>query len=191
MPKNLKEIKPLPPNSTAIMVSPMENIVRTGTLNGDSSFLHALLTAYSKKYREMSEDQRLQYISELRKQISKDFSFDKWLNFDEDNITKIKEKVRDIFIKISNFISGKIHDSKLSEDILKVVTTIVYPYKDYFESIFEIVPIKTIDKTLLPESYNDFDIGGHKKQNFKDTVTDSLSTKFKKILDETPDIQHV
>ena len=58
MTDKFKTIVPLKSGTTAIMLSKYSGLVRTGVLNNKYSFIHALLTSYSKKYRDMNQEKQ-------------------------------------------------------------------------------------------------------------------------------------
>lgn len=46
------------------------NIVRVGTIGEGSCFFHSVLTAFNKKYRKMDEQQKMEFVSKLRKSLA-------------------------------------------------------------------------------------------------------------------------
>ena len=66
MSHNFKTIVPLKSGTTAIMLSKYNNLVRTGVPLVRSSFIHAILTSYSKRYRDMNDAAKENYVNVLQ-----------------------------------------------------------------------------------------------------------------------------
>jgi len=197
MSHNLKTIVPLKPGTTAVMVSKYNNLVRTGVSQVRSSFIHAILTSYSKKYRDMNDLAKENYVNVLRAKIGSEMTISRWLlEIDQANtITLIQNRIQKIFIKIYHYLNNKIHDSKIDMATMNIITNVIDPYKDYFQSIISIMPIKTLDKQHLDHIFtNILDISSLTAsenppiEQYKAKIVNYLNTKFTEQLEKLPHI---
>ena len=202
----LKKIIPLRTGTTVVMISRFNNMVRTGTIDSQSTILHCILTSYSKKYRESDDKAKEQYVHTLRTKMANEFNITKWL-YDIDHkwtIIPLQKKIREIFIKIYRYQCGKINDAKLDADVLNLFSSIIVPNKDYFDSIFTIMPLKILDKGALHKIFMEFNdelnsrdtpvdkkVRIDKILGYKKHFHDSLCQEFKQTLDSLPNIANL
>ena len=196
MPQNLKTIIPLKSGATAIMLSKYDNLVRTGVPYEKSSFIHAILTSYSKRYRDMDDNTKKKYISEFRSKIGDDLSLEEWLQDIEPNKTihLINSRIRDAFVKIYRYLDDKIHESKIDSVTMKILSEYVLPYRDYFKNIISIMPIKKLDKVHLSSIFASITSRFHHddvKKTYKTEIVDSLVSKFLNELNKVQDIENL
>ena len=182
----LKDITPLRPGATVIMLSRFNNMVRTGVMNDNYSILNAILTSYSKKYREMAEINKENYVNDLCDKMTNEITLDMWYKYiDSDTIKEIQKKIRDNIIKIYRFYSGSINDAKMTTSLLELYQKLITKNKIYFDNIFTILTLKKFDKDILKNlTVTEFE----NDANFKQQYTKYLSSYFLLTLNELPNI---
>ena len=198
----LKKINPIDIGSTVVMVSKYENMVRTGTIQSPSSFLNAVLTSYSKKYRSLNIQDKENYTKSLRKKLSEDIEKSYWLENLNPNFTliPIQKKIRDTIIKLYRYHFAKINDAKLSDDVINLYNKVIKVNKDYFDSIFSILPLKVFDKEILTKIFEDFNISIDFSgttihmtdiSKYKKYIGSQINLEFKNILDNLSNINEL
>lgn len=200
-----KNIKPITVGTNVVMLTDFNKLARTGTIQQkDTSCLHAILTSYAKKYREMSDLDKHKYVVELRQKICKDITLDKWLKeFDHIvTIDIIHKKIKEIVIKVYKFLKHELHESKINDTIIKLIINNIQTHSEYFESIMEIMPLKTIKGYLEEEFAKHSDVfdttgkpatgkpaTGVKTSKYKENLISTITEHFKNNLDDIPDIK--
>jgi hypothetical protein len=190
MSDKLKTIVPLKTGTTAIMLSKYSGLVRTGVPNNKYSFIHALLTSYSKKYRDMNQANKESYVSLLCEKIKTDMTLTKWLELTNSTktIDRVHQRIRKMFIKIYGFLSNKIHESKVDSQIMKIITSDITPRKDYFNSIISIIPLKILDKKYLHNIFKQIE-SSTQIHEYKTTIKEHLVSGFTLEMEKVPDIK--
>ena len=101
-----------------------------------------------------------------------------------------KKETRDSFIKFLKKFKKIIHDAKISDNLSNIIKKSVDPYYAYFESIFEIIHIKTIDKEIINNAFKLYSESEKtKNKSAKDIITNSIAEQFNNIMDDIPDIK--
>lgn len=159
--KKDKELNVLEVNKTVVFTTPISEknkcLVRTGTINNDSSsLLHSVLLAYSKDYFYMDNKNRIKFLNKLKLNI-----FNKQ-TFDKNNFEKFKNKFFKVFEVFYNYMITKeeIKEEKIVNNIVKhelhdIICELI-PIEDFKNISF----IKKDDQTFFEiESYlNNLDI---------------------------------
>lgn len=72
-------IQPIPTDKSKIFKNGYaDDIIRTGTISDGSCFFHALFYALSSTYRGLNEEERIQLIIKVRKEIARSITLNKW-----------------------------------------------------------------------------------------------------------------
>ena len=66
------------------------DIIRTGTIQDGSCFFHAVLYALSKSYRAMSQETRIKYVAQVRKQLAQNVDIEVWKNLGKGEMAKLQ-----------------------------------------------------------------------------------------------------
>ena len=154
----------LQPNKTNF-ISPIlseENIMRTGTIKDDSSFLHSVLYACSSEYRMADDADKIHLVEELRLDILK-LDKNKWISMDID-IAFFQENLMQIIKDTYRFVNKK--NVVLSESpAKKIIFKLLFVPEDensnqqrdsrrteLFKLLFELVPFETFEQNIIPDS---------------------------------------
>jgi hypothetical protein len=182
----------LPVNKTIVFYSPLEGkdvLVRTGTIQDESCFFHALLHGYSKDYIYMDIKDRINYVKKLRLSITKKIDIETWENLSK-GIAKIsfQEKVNKILSEFYTYIgnSSKECESQTIRKIIKKLFTDSDKKNDIevYSLITEMLPFDTsFKKNILPNAYKKCigNISNCKKTIIK-VATEFYKKEFDKLL---------
>jgi hypothetical protein len=84
-------IQPIPTDKSKIFKNAYStDIIRTGTISDGSCFFHALFYALSSTYRGLDEEQRIQLIHKVRKEIGNSITTDKWKTLGDGEIFRLQ-----------------------------------------------------------------------------------------------------
>jgi hypothetical protein len=212
----LAELSILPSNKTVVFYSPVggkDVLVRTGTVLEDSSFLNALLHAYSTEYVSMNVDERDKFVKKNRSSISRIVGMDGWEGL-SDGLTAIipfQEKVKTLIFgfyryilrggtanrkSIRKIIRSVIKDEKVDTETYKLITEMI-PYTKGFENIILPLAYKycSKDKVTKCKKYivehsvkyykKEFDkLNGHLEDESVQYYLDKLELLVQTIVDE-------
>lgn len=158
----LKKLSILPPNKTVVFYSPIDGkdtLVRTGTIGDGSCLYHSILHAYSKDYILMNKNDRMIFVSKLRKSMSSKISRDRWESLSEGLIAKItfQENINVFLTEFYNYINKKIDGNNYNSYMKSIVNELIVDdnSKETYQVILELLPLeKTFEQTILPAVYN-------------------------------------
>jgi len=148
------------------------------------------------------------YVNTLRSKIGTEMSISQWLQEIDSThtIILIQNRIRKMLIKIYLNLDNKIHESKIDLAIMNIITNVITPYKEYFQTIISIMPIKHLDKKYLTyifksicsESNGDTpncppDKNSHKKvmESYKAKIKNYLNEKFTEQLNTVPGVNEL
>jgi len=176
----LKQLTILPPNKTVVFYSPIDGVdtlVRTGTIPDGSCFVHALLHAYSKDYVCMNRNDRMGFVSRLRKTMARKMDKIKWESLSEGLISKIsfQENVQDILTDIYNYILNDTQPSiQQTKNIINKLINSSQDTKDIYKVIFQLLPLtNTFEHNILPKVYEKYN-NKSLEENKDGIVTESI-----------------
>ena len=130
-------------NKTVVFSSPIEKVlVRTGTINDESSFFHAVLHACLNNYKLINTEARIKLINELRSYI---------LNKSKPSNTFIEKTITMLLSDFYNFIStGKCTSSKIIKKVIGKDELNIETYK----FITGMISIEELKNNILPVACN-------------------------------------
>lgn len=169
--KQTDNLKLLEPNKTVTFKTPISDyntcFVRTGVINDDgNSFLHAILTSYSKDYFYMDIKNKINFLEKIKNTIFTKNMFYK----NNDNYLDFKDKLHSYLDVIYNFFTQC--DNKINIDDKKLQKIIKnMKINEVSEFIFELISYDELKKLLfLENNYEKFDY-----LNYKNIVDKNLT----------------
>jgi hypothetical protein len=155
----------LPVNKTVVFYSPIEGkdvLVRTGSIDGDLSFFHALLHAYSKDYICMNTDGRIKFVKKLTSSISRKMDKEKWISLGSIATIPFKENINTMLVDFYKYIEG--NEKRYNKTLIKIIKNVVNEDIESFKLITEMIPLtKGFQENILPSAY---------EKSRKNTITD-------------------
>ena len=141
-------LKMIPVNKSVVFFSPVEGddvLVRTGTIKEGSSFLHAVLHAYSKEYTIMDRKDRMKFERKLRASMSGKIDKETWEEMGGGNIAQVPfmKNVNDILNNFYEFVLGS--DSKVrGRSSRRVIKSLIKDTKDMenYKLMTELISLK-------------------------------------------------
>jgi hypothetical protein len=146
--------------STISPILEEQDIVRTGTIRDELSFLHSVLYACSSDYRSSTDEEKTQQAENLKHEMSK-IDKTEWRKIDA-NFDFLEENINLIigdFLKFINKRNIILSESPAKKMIMKLL------FKDdkenrqrdsgkieLYKLIFDLLPQRTIEKHILPSS---------------------------------------
>jgi hypothetical protein len=155
------QLKILPINRTVIFSSLLnynKNLVRTGVINDDNSFIHSILSASSKEYYDSDMNERIKFVHKFTKNT---FNKKDWKNSDEEyllfykNVNNFINILYDFIKKISlneNNIDniGKIKN-KL---IIKIIKDIIIKNINLYDLMTDLINLEDFKNNILKKIKN-------------------------------------
>jgi hypothetical protein len=154
------ELKMLPVNKSVLFSSPLEDkntcLIRSGVINDDkNSFIHSILSSYSKEYYNLDKDERIKFLSKFKKSI---FTKSNW-KIERKDYEIFKENIIRTFYDIYKFISQilinddeenikKIIHSFKNKKTIKIIKSLIVKNIDLYDLIKELIPIDNIQAIL-------------------------------------------
>jgi hypothetical protein len=112
------ELKILEPNKTVIFQSPIGDnnitLVRTGVINDENSFFHAVLLSYSKDYFFMNLENRIKLVNKFKNNI---FNKKTFLN-DKKNFLTYQDKTKVVFLNFYTYLEKGITDDRIVQKVI-------------------------------------------------------------------------
>lgn len=153
MSNTLNKLNILPSNKTVVFYSPIEGdyvLVRSGTLESENSFFHALAYGIYKDYYNMNETEKKDFVNKIKKNI-----FSKYLS------EHISVKFKSEFEKKIMFITENLYKFIRSEHNARGKTTkkVIKKLIDtndklqYFNVITDLLPFETLNNIFI-DSFN-------------------------------------
>jgi len=178
---NIKNLEILDTGKTVIFTTPLSGydnyLVRTGIIQENNSFIHSVLTAYSKEYFYMDIKGKKQLVEEFIENIFTIKQFKKDINNYRNYKSKLLKFIRDIYN-----LKEELPDKKLRKIHKHISKNPVY------ELFFEIVLIDDIEKMF---SIND-DVNDLKPDNnIFDQYKNIINHEIKNYLDSLEILNHI
>lgn len=167
MSKKYSLLKQIPNNKSVVVYTPFEGndvLVRTGTVNDDNCFLHALLHACSKEYVSSSDGDRIKFKNKICKELVKLSDIEKRHMQDSDFIRDLfKENIVKVASRFYENLAAKKSDSILDQldkgaelylliselvgvNVLTDIVNIAYKKVEFVDEFFKIL-MKYVKKT--------------------------------------------
>ena len=161
--KHYKNMRMLEPDSTYTFASPFEeNLVRTGTESDGSCLFYSVLHAYSPKYRKMSFPERTKYVEDLRENLAKQLTKERWETFGGGLVAKVpvQERIQDLLSEFYEFLDNPddfIRETEPHFQIIRVIKRVIGENikLEIYKLIKEMIPLTTFEKKILPKSFED------------------------------------
>jgi hypothetical protein len=170
----------------AIFSCPLDpNLIRTGTLNEGSSFLHAILTSYSSRYRQMGDKEKKEYAKNLRNKLGKKLSKFTWMKYGDPEIIidSLITKIKKIILEIYRYVSDPAKFLNLNHASEIVNSKFFYKNQKTFKIIMEqIYPFKILEQQGLSSALDLCHLE-YKKSAGDETVVETLEI-YKEIINE-------
>lgn len=183
----LAHLSIISPNKTVVFYSPVEGkdiLVRTGTIQNGSCFIHSVLHAYSKDYVVMNESGREKFVKKLRMSLARKIDKEHWENMSNGLIAKVpfQENVNKILTDFYTFITrGTVGKTK---SVRNVIRKLIVADKDTetYKLITEMIPLGSFEQNILPSSYEK--CNENKISDCKKCISTFAVTYYKTIFDK-------
>jgi len=178
---NIKNLEILDTGKTVIFTTPLSGydnyLVRTGIIQENNSFIHSVLTAYSKEYFYMDIKGKKQLVEEFIENIFTIKQFKKDINNYRNYKSKLLKFIRDIYN-----LKEELPDKKLRKIHKHISKNPVY------ELFFEIVLIDDIEKMFsINDEVNDL----KPDNNIFDQYKNIINHEIKNYLDSLEILNHI
>jgi len=178
---NIKNLEILDTGKTVIFTTPLSGydnyLVRTGIIQENNSFIHSVLTAYSKEYFYMDIKGKKQLVEEFIENIFTIKQFKKDINNYRNYKSKLLKFIRDIYN-----LKEELPDKKLRKIHKHISKNPVY------ELFFEIVLIDDIEKMFsINDEVNDLKPDNNIFNQYKNIINHEI----KNYLDSLEILNHI
>lgn len=149
----------LPMNKTVVFYSPVEGndvLVRTGTVESDSSFIHALLHAYSDDYVRSDRKDRQRLVDKLYTSLTTKLEQKRWENLSTSLIAQVPFQ-ENITMMLTDFYKTvlKNKEPKISKSVYKVLIEREEKERSAYQIICELIPFERA-QSILADCFTKF-----------------------------------
>lgn len=133
-----------------------KNLFRTGTISEGSCFLHSVLMSSSEEYRQMSEEDRMGAVKNLREKVKKSLTPEIWLSLGGGEIarlrfTEIFNNVLSEFYLIINNLDNNI--SINGDNTTKFIyENFLMDNVEMYQKMTYYIKLVDFEKTIIPKS---------------------------------------
>ena len=188
-------LKQLPADKTVVFYSPVEGndvLVRTGIIDSESSFVHALLHAHSDEYVRSEPEDRITLVNKLYSKLNSKIDQKRWQDMSNSLVAQIPFQ-ENVSLLLTDFYKSVTKDKnpKLSKSIYTVLIAREKEVeKSAFQIICELIPFERA-KAVLADCFTRF--GDEKIDTCKQIVIDKFKElavkEFEKLTDLTPQLR--
>lgn len=150
----MKDLKIIKPDKTRIFHSPLyPNLVRTGTIGDGSCFFHTLCFSLFMEYRKMDIQERRIYIHNLRNEIAKKMSVDRWKQLGDGEMYRMQFilALRPIIQHHTQATDALVYDFRYWDDVILAKLSNEWKSTDLTDCLTIIFPDSNIRPTIITQ----------------------------------------
>lgn len=168
-----------------------KNLVRTQVISDGNCMFHAILSSYSNKYIKLSDDEKIEYVKQLRSMLPDIITKDIWLKIGYGETSRLEYSI------VLNDILHNVYDHILNDQELMYEQFGYYIGKNapICSFICKNITIQNIDNDILPNYKHDKDVyfdathfvkyvGKFFKNKFGKNLNENDYTKFNSLLEK-------